>query len=612
MMDCTEHSKIKLVRLIYIIVLTITQRPIPAEFTDNVCSIQNKCCNMAKNNCCTQGNCYTVWERICDSAIEDHQCQTVGKKVCIPMEVNSCRTVREKIFRNYIISHCAQSPLRKCFNYKKKICIAKEIVSTKNISWENEKLVLDNATAIKKCFDLNTVSCQTVWEIKKIPIPVKKNKTIPKVSNECKMQNIRETDKVIKVPVSMIINQKVCWIIPEVKCLNKRFPCSQNCPMGDSCHSLQFQQPLSICPSSYNGKIPTTRYMNNNCININPPICEESICKPYSPNNNQKDFNNQQCCRQKKKKICRQVPTRITKLMNKVIPGRVSYKKTCKNVINVITKYYWGHEMKIQNKSRNVCKPSLKNECVNITIRTYNIEYETKSNQVNIRLPVCEYKEVNSEFCHTFPEGNIICRNATVPKSFNLHKIKCDVKKQMNQCAIVPIVNCKNETLAGSCQLIPRVICPNRKECKSGEACNICEHFRRNIGFHKCQFNKCSNFVASDNWKDEKNANNFYRRFHNSFPSDYYQSKPWDYNKNIPSFQKTKTNQPMIASKYFTGNIEGPSVHNVIVTEDSDLFMDKSDLFKSKYKGTVYSIKPEGHQTYMNKNFDINFNIDKN
>ncbi|CAB4057424.1 unnamed protein product [Lepeophtheirus salmonis] len=138
------NSRIYSINFFFCIVLTITQRPIPAEFTDNVCSIQNKCCNMAKNNCCTQGNCYTVWERICDSAIEDHQCQT---------------------------------------------------------------------------------------------------------------------------------------------------------------------QPLSICPSSYNGKIPTTRYMNNNCININPPICEESICKPYSPNNNQKDFNNQQCCRQKKKKYavkCRQ------------------------------------------------------------------------------------------------------------------------------------------------------------------------------------------------------------------------------------------------------------------------------------------------------------------
>ena len=138
-----------------------------------------------------------------------------------------------------------------------------------------------------------------------------------------------------------------------------------------------------------------------------------------------------------------QVPQRVTNTITQTIPGKITYRRICENyLVNVTTYDIVPHSEKV-NGTRRKCEKKHSTKCHNFDIPQYMIASEPKRERVQVNVPACKHRVVTDRYCHTFPVGNLECRDTQIRRGFRVNKIKCDRDRDRSFCFNIPIPVCK-------------------------------------------------------------------------------------------------------------------------------------------------------------------------
>ena len=107
-------------------------------------------------------------------------------------------------------------------------------------------------------------------------------------------------------------------------------------------------------------------------------------------------------------------------------------------------------------------------------------------------LPACKNRVVKDRYCHTFPTGDMECRDQNVKRSFRINKIKCDQQRPRPFCFKIPVLDCRLGQNS-NCKMVPRRVCNQR--CNNSPQCNTCSNFiQQGPGFGSCPSSTCGSF----------------------------------------------------------------------------------------------------------------------
>lgn len=227
-----------------------------------------------------------------------------------------------------------------------------------------------------------------------------------------------------------------------------------------------------------------------NCEQVSMPVCNNDLGGPCQAGA-------QQCCSQETRKVCRQVPVRVVENVTMTLPGRVVYNRECQDVQFEAVSYYDEVVEQVVNRTSKKCEPVDKYMCVNYTIPTYYPSKETKNDTVMIQVPSCQPRVEEDTYCHTFPAGEVECRNQTVKRAFKLNKVRCDKEVDRPICIQIPKAECRLPPKAPptsnvNCSPVPRRVCVDT--CNPSPFCNSCQNFANEGGFGTCPSSTCPNF----------------------------------------------------------------------------------------------------------------------
>ncbi len=461
-----------------------------------------QCCGMENQNCCPQGpqgkeNCYTVWDRKCTPE-DNPQCQVVVERKCHPVTLPDCRNVQEIRYKTFTVSECQPRPVRKCFEYTKKVCQSGTAKERREVTWKNEALKKLSDNKKKECYNVDTFNCTDINTPETITQRVPRVRVVNDTRPSCRFVQEQEPAREISVPVTRIVYRQACYNMNVPVCTTNQCSTVGYCEQGTNlCSNNQFNT-ATVCPNAVGGQSQVNpgggaAIMGGQsaCQQVRQPVCYGS--GPNSPCNAQ----SQQCCRTNTQRVCRNIPQRVTQQVKQMIPGQVRVRQVCENVVYPRQETYYETVQKLVNNTRKDCQKYTKQECHDFNQPTYTVVTEQKTEAVEIDLPKCKVGEMKATHCHTFPDGEIQCRDSTVRKGIKINKIKCDRRVTLQQCFDIPRANCMIGTNQ-KCRMVPREVC--QPSCSQSSFCNQCDEFRRGPGFGSCPTSTCGSFYPGNDY----------------------------------------------------------------------------------------------------------------
>jgi len=445
-----------------------------------------QCCGMADQNCCLGGKqCYTYYEQEC-KRVDRPRCQIESSEFCKPREIPMCRVIRtpQQAFVN--VESCMKKPKRECFKYEREICNTYPESYLHNVTWQNEKLDEAEKEEVKDCKTMD--ACKMVPEIKEEERVIEKqvcNKTRTEQKEQCTVEYQRGAEQVMQRTEFKVDYRQLCYNVPRQicesnscttqGCLNGGAVCSSNdytyqqrcatvvggqlMQQGPCGGGPQFgSRPSSAC-GSQSGRF---------CQNVTEAACYGPSLSCQSPS--------QQCCQIIQQKVCKQVPIRVPMMVNFTIPGRMIPERKCETVSVEVPYCETIQETIKENKTYERCEMTEKEHCVTFELPSYNVVKLNRTEQVDLRVTRCKKSTLEQEYCHTFPDATVECRERREARRYILNKVVCDRKRSINICRTIPWSRCT----AGSdqeCRMVPRQRCVD--SCSTSPDCMKCDQLRQ-------------------------------------------------------------------------------------------------------------------------------------
>ncbi len=365
--------------------------------------------------------------------------------------------------------------------------------------------------------DVQTVNCEDVSAPRNVSQQVRRTRIVPDSQRQCRMVPSTSPGQEIEVPITQNVYRQVCYDVTVPTCSTNQ--CQTGlCGAGQSvCSQTEFNT-QTYCPLTGQGGAGLARPLggaavqgatggaqvvgggarigvvggaafSSPCQQVREPVCfgGGTACNAVS----------QQCCSQRTQRVCRQVPQRIVRKVKQFLAGRTSWKRECVDVGINRTEYYYETVWRTVEGTRKECQTLTKNECHNVTIPSYEVVRDAARDIVAVQLPRCQHRLIKDQYCHTFPTGNLECRNQTVTKRFRINKIVCDRVSERPFCIKIPQSVCRMGSRS-SCKMVPKQVCQN--SCSNSATCNTCSNFiQQGPGFGSCPTSTCGNYYPGTN-----------------------------------------------------------------------------------------------------------------
>jgi len=447
----------------------------------------DQCCGMADNNCCLGGKqCYTYYEQQC-KRVDRPRCQIESSEFCKNRRIPMCRVVRVPQQARITVQGCVKRAKRECFKYQREICNSYPESLMHNVTWQNDRL---EETSVEKIEECKTVdACKIVQEVKEEERVVDKqvcNQTRTEQKEQCTMEYNRNPDEVHQQTQYKIDYQQRCFNVPRQICESNSCT-TQGCVNGGSVCSANdytYQQrcatlvgaPRGMRMPSHCGSQLLQPGAEGGCSSNSGNVCQdvkEAAC--YGPTASCQ-VPSQQCCRMVHQKVCQQVPVRVPIMVNITVPGRVVPNKNCETVAVEVPFCEIVQETIKENKTYDKCEMEKKEHCVPFELPTFSVIKQDRAEQIDLRVTKCKKSVVEQEYCHTFPDAVVDCRDKLESRKYILNKVVCDRERDAKICRTIPWSRC----MSGSdqeCEMVPRQRCVD--SCSTNPACGKCDQMRQ-------------------------------------------------------------------------------------------------------------------------------------
>jgi len=451
--------------------------------TGGACA-SDQCCGMADNNCCLGGQqCYTYYEQEC-TRVDRPRCQIESSEFCKTRQIPMCRVIRVPQSATIPAEHCVKRPKRECFKYQREICNTFPESYMHKVSWQNDRLEETDKEKIKECKEVDT--CKIVPETKTVDKIVNKqvcNETKTEQKEQCTVDYEQSPSQVVQQTQYKVDYQQRCFNVPRQICESNS--CTiQGCVNGGavcSANDYTYQQRCAtlvggpaqqnLCGPQGNqvaGPVCGTGGNGNVCQEVKEAACYGPASSCQAPS--------QQCCRIVQQKVCQQVPVRVPMMVNMTIPGRMIPKRKC-SMVEVETPVCKNVQETVQEeKTVDRCETEKKKQCVNFELPTFSIVKNNKSEEVDLRVRKCKKSVVEQEYCHTFPDAEVDCRERQETRRYILNKVVCDRQRDAKICRTIPWSRCMSGN-GQECRMVPRQRCVD--SCSSNPACGRCDQLRQ-------------------------------------------------------------------------------------------------------------------------------------
>jgi len=444
----------------------------------------DQCCGMADNNCCLGGQqCYTYYEQECQR-VDRPRCQIESSEFCKNRKIPMCRVIRVPEQTSITVEHCIKRPKRECFKYTREICNSFPESYMHQVQWQNDRLEETNTTEIEECKTVDV--CKIVPEVKIEERIVNKqvcNDTKTEQKEQCTIDYQQSQDQVVQRTQFKIDYQQRCFNVPRQVCESNSCT-SQGCLNGGSVCSANDYTYQQRCATMVGGPGPQSGAcgaqglpaMGPGCGAPSGNICQEvkeAAC--YGPASSCQAAS-QQCCQTIQQKVCQQVPVRVPVLVNMTIPGRMVPQRKCVNVDVEVPVCINVQETVKEEKTVDKCETEKKEQCVQFELPTFSIVKANRSEEVDLRIRKCKKSTVEQEYCHTFPDAEVDCRERRETRRYILNKVVCDRQRDAKICRTIPWSRC----MTGSdqdCRMVAKQRCVD--SCSSNPACGQCDQLRQ-------------------------------------------------------------------------------------------------------------------------------------
>jgi len=448
----------------------------------------DQCCGMADNNCCLGGQqCYTYYEQECQR-VDRPRCQIESSEFCKTRRIPMCRVIRVPDQTNIKVEHCVKRPKRECFKYQREICNSFPESYMHSVAWQNDRLEETDKEEIEECKTVD--ACKIVPETKIEERIVNKqvcNDTKTEQKEQCTVEYEQSPTQVVQQTQFKVDYQQRCFNVPRQICESNSCT-NQGCVNGGSVCSANdytYQQrcATAVNPggggSGYNPGGGGSGYNpggGGSCGGQGGNVCQEvkeAAC--YGPASSCQ-APSQQCCQITQQKVCQQVPVRVPILVNMTMPGRMMPRRKCSMVDVEVPVCINVQETIKENKTVDKCETEKKEQCVKFELPTFSIIKVNRSEEVDLRIRKCKKSVVEQEYCHTFPDAEVDCRERRETRRYILNKVVCDRERDAKICRTIPWSRCMSGN-GQECRMVPRQRCVD--SCSSDPACGKCDQLRQ-------------------------------------------------------------------------------------------------------------------------------------
>lgn len=444
----------------------------------------DQCCGMADNNCCLGGQqCYTYYEQECQR-VDRPRCQIESSEFCKNRRIPMCRVIRVPEQTSITVEHCVKRPKRECFKYQREICNSFPESYMHQVSWQNDRLEETDKEEIEECKTVE--ACKIVQETKIEERIVNKqvcNDTRTEQKEQCTLDYEQSPDQVVQQTQFKVEYQQRCFNVPRQIC-DSNSCTNQGCVNGGSVCSANdytYQQRCATVvggppvqqnpcgPQGMPGRSPSCGVQSGNvCQEVKEAACygPASSCQAAS----------QQCCRIIQQKVCQQVPVRVPVVVNMTRPGQMIPKRKCSMVDMEVPVCINMQETVKENKTVDKCETEKKEQCVKFDLPSFSIIKQNRSEEVDLRIRKCKKSVVEQEYCHTFPDAEVDCRERRETRRYILNKVVCDRERDAKICRTIPWSRCMSGN-DQECRMVPRQRCVD--SCSTNPACGKCDQLRQ-------------------------------------------------------------------------------------------------------------------------------------